>query len=442
MMVFGFSKREIRYHRASRRGPVSAPGKAGMTRSLKRCLLVLCCLAGLALHGGAFAQTEARAANLANADRPLEIARWPKDKPIRIGYRLHGDYATLVRRLPYPAGQTDSHAYRWEPEFDALADVNVGKILREQISRFGSLAGLKMVATRVSGGTLWKKYDIFIDLYVSDRLADLKAFPGVGLLRSRLGNSHEYRQTLIPRGWAASFGKGTQLAGAACLGMYSAFTFREEIAIDIEEAIGRRMRNTLFPGAGPFTSERINRGIAEGSTWRGFEWGGAKNLFEGLSKRDARKETCRADLKNAYHRRWGEIVSGCLSTALGLPISDVSPQFVVSRATKEDFKSDVSSILTLPGGSRNWVRSVGFSTRWRYHESPYHFAAKRDLEDLVRRLYRSNRAEMPTFSEIRQSLVDPHALWRLPGSRHVNLARQTRACFAPAGDRSKPTGQQ
>ena len=153
----------------------------------------------------------------------FEIARWPKDRPIRIGYRLHGDYATLVRRLPYPAGQRDSHAYRWEPEFDALADMNVGKILQEQISRFGSLAGLKMVATRVSGGTLWKKYDIFIDLYVSDRLADLKPFPGVGLLRSKLGNSLEYQQTLIPRGWAASFRKGERMAGAACLAMYSAF---------------------------------------------------------------------------------------------------------------------------------------------------------------------------------------------------------------------------
>lgn len=362
----------------------------------------------------------------------MKLRRWRKDRKIKLGYRIVGDYPILMSRLSWPIRKG---YIRWEPAFDAVATIDVEKIIQKKVDQYAEFTGLTITPERVSDWDDSANYDIVLDIFLSDRTADLAASQGAATLRRRFVEVADLQQSFIPWGWAGAYGRRAEIVGAACQATYSAFTFREEIAADLKERNANdNSRSGPWP---PFFAGGGNIRQKQSSLWDGLR---GRVAYNPTQRENLAQDTqaCRTKLARAYRIRWKKIIEGCLSTALGVPISDIGPLVALREARK------YSAIHPLGGleldnhlGMKDWVALVGTQTKYRYHESDYYRAVSIEPKQFLGSLYQQrlpdtiskNQTEGHTFfPETERKLVEFVA--KGSGKNRLNLADEAKACFS------------
>ncbi|MCB9947589.1 MAG: hypothetical protein H6842_07155 [Rhodospirillaceae bacterium] len=316
------------------------------------------------------------------APAPPPIVRsWPHDRDIHVGYRLIGDYWTLRQRLrasePYGMG-----AY-WERAFDVIADVDIERLLLDRMARFAALTGLRIIPQPYEHSDP-ASFDICIEIYLSDRLEDLTSFPCLAETQRSVPEARRI-EAFVTWGWAATYGTETTVHHAACLAVYSAFTFREDLRRSAYQAIAEMppaYRLGMWPPFFPLSGEMFAGPIM--GDWLGF--------FGRIRQETGRSEVrddagnCRWVLRDTYRRQMTRIIDNCLVSALGLPISDTIPTTITS-IDDPLAPSYVETLSRRTIGTQDWVKDVGTIAMRLYQESPRLRLLEGRADDLLRALY-------------------------------------------------------
>ena len=385
-----------------RRGPgFPHPGRVAWRSSLRRIVVGIGLLAASSagLSGRAAADdgldeslvpTPPRAA-MTDAGLPPPVVRyWPHGREIRLGYRLIGDYETLRERLR--AAEPIGIGANWEPAFDAIAGVDVERHLLDRVDHFAALTGLSILPERYEPADQSARFDMCIDFYLSDRREDEISFDCLLEMQDELSSSTHTTENFTAWGFVVTYGTETAIQGAACLALYSALTFRSEMASDYSRAdlsvapgTVRRIRPP------PFSPLFGNSPVGPIMGYPHGFFGGIRRLTDRTGEPQDDTLACRHRLRETYHRQVNRIVDNCIISALGLPISDASPAAVIERSDVSPY-STITHLPEWPAGSVRWVSAIGYQTAYRHQETPRLRLLERQADDLLQTLYGGDMA--------------------------------------------------
>ena len=314
---------------------------------------------------------------------PVPVRYWPREQEIRLGYRLIGDYETLLQRLR--ASRPRGLGAYWEQAFDSIAEVDVEALLLNRIAHFAELTGLSITPERYGFFDRWSPFDMCIEIYLSDRQEDLTSFPCLEEMQERLASVSRRTDAFITWGWAGTYATETNVLGAACLATYSAFTFQMEIRRDRLYANIGRSRDDPTGIWAPFfeLSGETTFGQISGSSLGFF---GRIREITGRADRRDNTPACRQTLRETYRRQMTRIVDNCLASMLGLPISDVGPTTLMERADHPPIPN-LRRLSLLDVGSSSWVEIAGSQTAAQHQETPRLRLLEQHAEALLTRLY-------------------------------------------------------
>ncbi len=356
-----------------------------------------------------------------------EFRRWPPDKSIRVSYRIIGSYADLIRRLQpaitYPNG------VEWGPPLDVLAQVNVEQILIRKIKTLERLTGLNISIRKINWWDGWwssiDPADIHLQFYLSDSYGDLGGFPGIRSLHERLINASQFEQRFIPWGWVGIFNKGQRLQGAACLATYSAMTFREELALDLAIAHGMIERGRRNPPIiRPFEKFLVDYWL--GGWGHIFEHRGpATHGNKWINKNLNKSGKCRKKFRKMYETQWSLILDSCLSTALGIPASDVTLRALLQHHESVPFFNP-RYLEYHKIGSQEWVHTLGRETVNRRHESDYFLFFRNHHLNMISRIYNFSQGAPDQTHEklLLEKTIDPQL-----SISDLNIYEPLKPCF-------------
>lgn len=316
-------------------------------------------LTGSLLLFGGISQTSAQTAtpqDLFQIELPTEtvppppLRYWPHEQEIRLGYRLIGDYGTLLGHLR--ASRPSGLGSNWEEDaYVLLHDVNVEQALLDRIEHYSRLTGLSIVAEQYTPLQSTSSFDICITIYLSDRDVDLEAFSCAQEMHERIKYQFTLDQELIPWGINTIYHNQLNIQGSACIAAYSAFTFQEDLKAD---QIPHEHRAALIPPFFPF----------EGDTPFGRIFAQPRGFFEETRYRTDRIRRrdntlgCQIALRETYQSQIDRIINACLISAVGIPISDAyTPAIFDSQGNKSVLNRIILTDAVI--GSALWLGLVG-----------------------------------------------------------------------------------
>lgn len=345
-------------------------------------------------HGTAMADADREISSAEIAPSIPTVRHWPQDREIRFGYLLIGDYAALRRHLT--ASEPRGLGAYWEPAFDVIAEVDVEALLRDRVASFSELTGLSITAEPILQSDP-ESFDMCIEVFLTDREEDLTSIPCYRTMNERLGFNFLITDAFLPWGFATTYSSQNIMQGATCFAAYSAFTFQQEIGRDwFLYSFGARDGRRIHMHA-PFS--RLS-----GHSPAGPILGNPRGFFGHIRYRTGRAEArddapaCRQALRDTYELQMARIIDNCMTSMLGIPISNTSPETVIAQPDHSPYSS-LRRLSEWPAGTYEWVSLIGYETTSEYQETPRFRLIEQHAHALVGELYSDPLRPSNTLTE-------------------------------------------